>query len=377
MKLALLASAAAVHSRAWADALAARGFEVRLFSLEAPPGGWGLADWGAVRLVRLPSAPLPGALRYPLAARALARALVEWRPDLVDAHFAPNYGLLGALSGHHPLTVNCWGSDLLAARDPLRRARLIWLLARADLVFVDAMTLGAAARALGVGAGRLRVVPWGVDLERFPFLAGAPARAAARAAWPESWRGGAAPEDPVVVSTRMLHPVYDVATLVRAWPLVAREAPRARCLVAGDGPERAQLERQALASGAPGSPRFLGRLAPAELGRLLAGADVYVSTSLSDSTSISLLEAMSAGAYPAVTAISGNLEWVSDATAGLFPTGGAEALARAVVAALADPGARACERAANRRTVEERGDRRRAMDRVAAELRELRGGGAR
>jgi glycosyltransferase involved in cell wall biosynthesis len=368
MRVAVLGSAAAVHTRRWSAALAERGFEVRVYSLEpAPPGASGAGE----ALVMLPAWPLPGVLRYPLAARPLARALREFAPDLVDAHFVPNYGLLGALAGRRPLTVNCWGSDLLAARDPLRRARARWVLARAARVFVDADNLARAARELGVEDGRLAVVPWGVDTTQFAFSAEDAARRRARAAWPQAWLAGGRPQDPVVVSTRVLHAVYDVETLVRAWPHVARSLPRARCLVAGDGPRRGALAALAARNGAAGSLCFLGRLAPEELPRLLAGADAYVSTSLSDSTSLSLLEAMSAGAFPVVTGISGNREWVGETTAGLFPPRDAFALARALVAVLRDPGGRSAARAANRRTVEERGDRRRAMDRVAREFRAL------
>jgi glycosyltransferase involved in cell wall biosynthesis len=374
IRLAVLGSAAAVHTRRWAEALADRGFEVRVFSLERPPA---LAGPGRAGFVALPAAPLPGALRYPLAARALATALTEFAPALVDAHFVPNYGLLGALCGRRPLTVNCWGSDLLAARGPLRRWRARWVLARADRVYVDAENLAGAARALGVADGRIAVVPWGVDLGRWGFAADAAARHATRAAWPAAWLAGGRAPDPVVVSTRVLHPIYDVETLVRAWPHVARSLPRARCLVAGDGPRRHALEALARSTGAGASLRFLGRLAPEELPALLAGADAYVSTSLSDSTSISLLEAMAAGAYPAVTEISGNREWVGEETAGLFPVGDAAALARCLTAALRDPQGRAEARARNRRVIEERGDFRRAMDRVAGEFRELIAGAGR
>jgi glycosyltransferase involved in cell wall biosynthesis len=367
-RLAVLGSAAAVHTRRWAEALAERDFEVRVFSLEAPPPP---AAPGRATLTVLPAAPLPGALRYPLAARSLAAALADFAPALVDAHFVPNYGLLGALAGRRPLTVNCWGSDLLTVRDPLRRARARWVLARADRVYVDAQNLAVAARGLGVEEARIAVVPWGVDLERWRFAGDEAARRAARDAWPAAWLAGGRPQDPVVVSTRVLHPIYDVETLVRAWAHVARSLPRARCLIAGDGPRRGALEGLARAAGGGAAVRFLGRLAPEELSALLAGADAYVSTSLSDSTSISLLEAMAAGAYPAVTAISGNLEWVGEETAGLFPAGDEAALARCLVAALRDPEGRVAARARNRRIIEERGDRRRALDGVAAEMHAL------
>lgn len=373
MRIAVLGSAAALHTWRWSRALGERGFEVRLFSLESPSGDVPLDGRASssVSFVELPSSALPGVLRYPLAAPVVARLLSAFDPHLVDAHFVPNYGLMGALAKRRPLTVNCWGSDLLTARDPLRRARARWVLARADRVFVDAEVLGRAARSLGVPDERLSVVPWGIELERFPFSPDAASRRAARASWPASWLGPSPVEAPVVVSTRVLHPIYDVDTLVRAWPTVARRHPGARCLVAGDGPLREALVRRAGALGVSESLRFLGRLASQELARLLAGADVYVSTSRSDSTSISLLEAMGAGAFPVVTDIAGNREWMSEESAGWFAAGDDEMLAQRLLDALGDTQACTTARAVNRRVIEERGARGRAMDRVASELRQL------
>ena len=61
--------------------------------------------------------------------------------------------------------MSAWGSDLLTVRprDPLRRARVRFVLKRADLVLVDSGNLGAAARLLGAPRERLHVIPWGVD----------------------------------------------------------------------------------------------------------------------------------------------------------------------------------------------------------------------
>jgi glycosyltransferase involved in cell wall biosynthesis len=51
---------------------------------------------------------------------------------------------------------------------------------------------------------------------------------------------------------------------------------------------------------------------------LLAEADIYVSTSLSDGTSVSLLEAMGSGAFPIVTDILSNREWIADGVNGFL-----------------------------------------------------------
>jgi glycosyltransferase involved in cell wall biosynthesis len=368
MRIALLASGEAIHSRRWACALDERGHEVRLFTLQDVPTGFPPSE--RISVVRLPSRGIPDLLRYPLAGPGLNRELERFRPDLVDAHFVPNYGLLGAMSGRHPLVVNCWGSDLLVAADPFRRARVRWVLGRADRVFVDAANLAEAARGFGVGDDRLRLIPWGVDSRRFSFAAGGGARRAIRDQWPERWRSATEGDGPVVVSTRVLHPIYDVATLVRAWSSVCHRHPGARLLIVGDGPELENL--RGLARSAAGTVAFLGRLPHEELPRLLSGADVYVSTSLSDSTSVSLLEAMSAGCYPVISDIEGNREWVSERSAAFFAVGDEEVLASVLLQALAGTELEEAGRI-NRLRVETDADWQRTIDRVDEEYHRLAG----
>ena len=349
MRIATLSNAAVVHTRRWVEHLRARGHEVRAWSLEpAPPG---------LDVERLPSAPLPGVVRYPLAAPALARALAAFRPQVVDAHFVPNYGLLGALVGRHPLSVAAWGSDLLVSggRGALQRARTRFVLSRADLVLADAENLAAAAVALGAPRERVRAIPWGVDRARF-----APAA--------ERTPG-------LLLSTRMHEEVYDLGTLLRGVAPVLAGRPGAQLVIAGDGSLRGALERQAAALLPAGRFRFVGRLEPAELAGWLSRAEVYLSASRSDSTSLSLLEAMSAGALPVVSDIEGNREWVAEGDgARLFACGDADAVTRALEAALGDAGWAAAARARNARVVAERGDWQRNFARIEAAFEALASG---
>ncbi len=331
MRIATLSNAAVIHTRRWVEHFRARGHEVRLWSLERGPA--------PLEARRLPRWPLPGLLRYPLAVPALRRALRRFAPDVVDAHYVPNYGLLGALAGVHPLVVSAWGSDLLVAgpRDPLQRRRARLVLRRADRVLADSANLAAAARALGAPAERVLEIPWGVDLARF-----AP---------------GAAREPGLLLSTRMHEPVYDLPVLIEGVAPVLRRRAQARLVIAGDGGLRPALERLAARVLPPGRYAFVGRLAPEVLAGWLGRADVYLSASRSDSTSLSLLEAMASGAIPVVTDLEGNREWVLEGDgARLFPVGDCSGLTRALEAALDDPRWAAQARARNRGVVAARGD---------------------
>lgn len=341
MRIATLSNASVEHTRRWARWFRARGHDLRVWSLEAPLAG--------LEAERLPCAPLPGFVRYPLALPALERALERFDPDLVDAHYVPNYGLLGALAGRRPLSVTAWGSDLLVLgrRGPLQRARAGFVLRRADLVLADAANLAGAARALGAAPAKVQMIPWGVDLGLF--------------------RPSAEREPGLLVSARMHEPVYDLETILRGVKPVLERDPGARLVVVGDGSLRAGLERQAAALLPAGRWHFAGRISPGELATLLAQAGVYLSASHSDSTSVSLLEAMAAGAVPVVSDIEGNREWVAEGEgARLFPCGDAAALTRSLELALGDATWAAAARARNRRVIEERADRERNLGRVEA-----------
>jgi len=333
MRALVLGDARQPHFHRWGAALRAAGVEVEGLTLQDPH----LAP--AFPLHRL-EAGGPAFLRTRRALPAALAHAQRWRPDLLTALFVPDYGLLGSwlaakMSPRPALWVAALGSDVLrnAWRTPLHWVRARGVLARADAVMVDAAMLARAVRALGVPERRVVRVDWVPDLARFPFR---PDRPEGRAR---------------MVSTRQLAPVYDVATLVRAAELLAQRRADFEITVVGDGPQRAALERRA----APlrDRIRFAGRLDAAEVAGALGSAGIYVSTSRSDSTSVSLLEAMACGCLPVVSDIEGNREWVTEGSSGLlFAPGDASGLARQLARAMDDPLLRERVAVYNRRRLE-------------------------
>jgi glycosyltransferase involved in cell wall biosynthesis len=366
-RIALLGDASVVHTWRWGEGLAERGARVRLFSLEQPLAP---AANGEVEFEAVPGWPLPRALRYPAALPPLKRAVDAFGPDLVDAHFLPNYGLLAALLGSRPWVANSWGSDLLLARGGWRRARVRFVLRRADLIYTDAEVSKRKALALGADADRVVLQPWGVDTVRFPFGADAAARRRRRLHWPQEW-GGSVDSTCLGVSTRFLHPLYDVATALLGWSQFASEKDDATLIVVGDGPEAQVLRNRAAELELGERVRFLGRLQADAIAGILRDADYYLSTSHSDTTSISLLEAMSAGAFPIVTDLPANREWVGEETAEIFPPGNGAALAAALRRAQSRGAGIETARQSSRQRVEEEASRESAMSAVAERYREL------
>lgn len=337
VRLALLGNAQVIHTRRWAEYFHGRGHAVELVSLEP--------DAGCAYPCHIVSSRIPWRfLRYPLATPRVRRLLARFDPEVVNAHFVPNYGLIGTLAGRRPLVVSAWGSDVLVSgtASPVHSARVRYVLARADRITTDAAMLTRAVIALGGAPDRVVTVPMGVEPERFR---------AARAAPPGSEAAGA---PLLVVSTRKLEPIYNVGQLIAAVPALLAAYPGAGIEVAGDGPERPALAAAAERAAA-GRVLFRGMLPHQEMARLLGRAAVYVSTSRSDSTSVSLLEAMAAGAFPVVTDIEANREWIDDRVNGyLVPLDDPAPLAARIAAAMGDPDLRASAAAENARRIDER-----------------------
>jgi glycosyltransferase involved in cell wall biosynthesis len=86
---------------------------------------------------------------------------------------------------------------------------------------------------------------------------------------------------------------------------------------------------------------FTGQVPHREVFDNLMKADIYVSCSKSDSTSVSLLEAMACGLFPVVSDIEGNREWIEHGQNGLmFEVGDVDSLSRMIIWAAENPGLR-------------------------------------
>jgi glycosyltransferase involved in cell wall biosynthesis len=281
------------------------------------------------------------------AVRSVRRILRGIRPDLFHIHSAGTYGLLGALAGFHPLIVTPWGSDvLISAASPLKRPVVRFALRRADAITCDAEHMRGAMMRLGIPPAKIRIIYFGTNTAKFrPGLDEEEIRR-------RYGMGGG----PVIISTRSLLPVYDVASLISALPVLFREVPGARCIIVGDGCERDSLTSLAAVLGVTGRVRFVGPVAGDEIPRYLGAADIYVSTSLSDAgLAASTAEAMACGLPVVVTDSAENDAWVAEGLGGfLVPVRRPDVLAAKIIYLALHPEERKRFGAYNRRVIEQR-----------------------
>jgi glycosyltransferase involved in cell wall biosynthesis len=322
MRLCLIGDVESIHIKRWSKWMIDRGHEVFLISDVK-----GSIEGCTVIAIGNPKkGSMTNFLRKGFQARRIVKGL---KPDLVHGHYLTGPGFFGAFSGFHPLVVSAWGSDLLldARRSRLKRTLIRWVIRKADLLHLEMKMEIDVALSLGAKKEKIIIAPFGV----VPSLFSPDRRDEGLRTQMNSKEG------PLVISTRNHEDIYDIQTLIRSVPLILKNAPDAQFLILGSGSQTQKLIDLAASEGVSGSVTFVGKVKHEELPKYLASSDVFISTSLSDTVSVSLLEAMSSGAVPVVSDIEGNRSLVRDQFNGfLFKTGAHTDLAEKVSNLLRD-----------------------------------------
>jgi len=292
----------------------------------------------------------------PTAVLALAAAMRESRPDVVQLHdpHAVSAGLLARrLAG--PAALVATRRVDFALRGPLSRRKY----AACDRVIAVSQAIAGVLGRGGLASERVRVVYEGVP-DRSALPGGR-----------EALRDLGVPEDaPVVGNVAALTGHKDQATLLEAAAKVVTRVPEARFVIVGEGELRSRLEARSRDLGLERRCVFAGFRA--DLDRLIPAFTVFCLSSHMEGLGTSLLDAMAFGVPVVATAAGGIPEAVQDGITGrLAPPRQPDALAAALLEALDDPGRRAAWGRAGRRRYEERFTADRMIDATLAVYAEL------
>jgi glycosyltransferase involved in cell wall biosynthesis len=249
--------------------------------------------------------------------------------QVIHAHWVFPAGVMAAVVGWllgKPLILTVHGSDARWAFEKrgLFKTLFVWVAKRADQVTTVNEAIASAMETLGIDREKIEVFPMGVS-ERFFWgtQTGSP---------PREMKGKT-----VILSNRHLLPAYNVDCLIRAVPDVVNRCDKILFLIAGDGESRSDLESSVRKMDLIPWVRFLGPVPHEGMPDLLKSSDIFVSTSPSDGTSVSLLEAMACGLFPVVTDIPANREWIRNGENGfLTPANDEAALAEKIKRAIQD-----------------------------------------
>lgn len=329
MRLCYVAPLWSVHTVRWMRYFAQRGHEVHVLT----PSFQGMPDLPDVKVHPLPylrtgsralDLLVAGVLLLPMVLR-FRRLLRAIKPDVVHVHSINDAALFATLAGSRPLVVTAWGHDVLIGpkRSRILRQMVQFIIRKADMITCDAEHMKEALIRLGAAPSKVHIVYFGTDVEKLR-----PERRVPELRERLGIQGAMG-----VISLRSLDPIYDVASLVKAVPPVLERCPNVKFVIAGFGPEEANLKELASSLGVAERVQFVGRLSEEEIPAYLASADIYVSTALSDGgLASSTAEAMACGLPVIITDGYDNRKWVEDGISGfIVPPRSPEAVAARII----------------------------------------------
>jgi len=255
------------------------------------------------------------------AKKELLKLINKYKPDIINAGWIPTYGFLAAYTNNHPLLQIPMGSDILLKpydfnnlkeswMSPLNKICTQFALKRADMIACDAEHVkNEIIKLSGCPKDKIRVFPVGIDLKKFnPKVNGNEIRE--QLGWEDK---------NIVIMTRSFEKIYGIEYFLRSLhTLTKKNNDDVRILLCGDGSLKNDFEKYIHAKKLSKYVHFVGRIENDDLPKYLAASDVYVSTSLSDGTSLSLLEAMAVGLPCVVTDVPSIMEWVTDGVNGFI-----------------------------------------------------------
>lgn len=353
MKICLIADSTSVHTQRWAQYFIQKGDEVHLITYEPSSLDYSGAF---VHIIKSPFESLylsfiPRHLKIYLLVRKL-------KPDIVHAHFISKFGFHAAFLGFSPVIMSAWGDDILIIP---YWSRFLWYftkisLKRADLIYAASEDIrNNICSKFHITASKVKVNTHGVDVNLF-----------------YSAHVAKSEDKTIILSNRNFYPVYNLETLIESISIVVSEYENVFFLIIGQGPDEKLIKRMVLDKNLSAFVKFIGWCDSQEMSEYLNSADIYVSTSISDGTPVSMLEAMACGLPCVMTDVGGIHEWIDNGVTGLLvPPRKPEVIAKALLSLINDVSKRNDLGRNARRLILEKADKSKIMDEVLIDYKSL------
>ncbi len=324
MRILYLTRSDSVHDQRFLQTLAQsdhEGFAWRLNAGQYPtPEGVTSLEWSG----------LDGGLQawnLPFAQRELEKTIQMVQPDLIHAGPLQDLAFLAAKTGFPNLLAMSWGFDLMKDvwADKLTEHHARFALQRSQRLITDAQCSAEKAIQLGFPRENICIFPWGVDLQHF-----SPEKARTSG---QTCRENLGWQDKqVLLCLRSWEPNYGVDVLLSAFEKASAQNPNLRLILLGDGSLHNQYIKKLEGESLKDKVFIGGRVPNEDLIQYYGAADIYVTPSHVDGSSVSLMEALACGLPTIASDIPANLEWVYHNDNGwIFPDGDIDALQETIL----------------------------------------------
>jgi len=355
MILCFIADGRSIHTQRWVEYFAQNGNEVHLITYD--PMGRKIhgvnehvitSRWKNLYLSFIP--------RH----IAIKNLIQKIKPDLIHAHFIVKYGFHLIGLNVHPLVASAWGDDVLIYP---KKSRLIHWYTKKVLTSVNHIYAVShnisdhISEDFTIPSDRVYYLPFGIDTDLFAPL-------------PDKKNSNRTTIE--IFSNRGFFPVYDNETLVKGFASAYQRNCSLRLTLKGEGPEEQKIMDLVSSLGISDVVSFRKRTQYSEVPKDYRNADIFITTSRSDGTPVSLLEAMASGLPCIATSVGGIPEWIDDQKSGLLIAPGlSESVAESLLKLAQDPAFRTQLGIAARKIIVERGQWNTLMAQVEKDYRAL------
>tara|TARA_B100001250_G_scaffold414017_1_gene450251 strand:+ start:337 stop:1383 length:1047 start_codon:yes stop_codon:yes gene_type:complete len=255
-----------------------------------------------------------------LAYRLSVQIINKSKPDILHGGYVPIVGFLCSIINFRPFLLMPWGSDILIFPDKsfLHNLFINKIISKSDAIVCDAEVVKKKILEICPYDNPLEVFPWGIDLSKFKKYND------------ESIiRKYSLQKSVVIISTRNHEKIYGIEILLEAFSILNKKSPSAKLLLLGSGSLTDNYLEFIKKDNLEDSVKIIGRVPNLDLPIFLNNSDIYVSTSFSDGTSVSLLEGMACGLPVVVSDIPSNNEWINNGENGfIFSKGNSKDLSK-------------------------------------------------
>ncbi len=363
MKILLLARADSTHTQKWATSLADKGFNIAIFDFFTTTAPiWNqypnIQIYSAFRNDLDPSKTCTlGKIAYLKAITKLKKVIKHMKPDVVHAHYASSYGVLGALSRFSPFFISVWGSDIFDFPNKtfFHRFLLKFALKNASKIFSTSMAM--KKETLKYTSNIVNVIPFGINLQEF-----------------EPTKNQNNGNEIVIGCFKSLQSIYGIEELIRIFhSLTLHPWPyQLKLIIGGKGDQENYLKSIVTELDIQDKVKFVGFIEPSLIPKYIQEIDIAALMSKSESFGVFALEASACQKAVVATKVGGLPEVVKDKVTGLLvPPCNHKAAVEAFEQLISNPELRRVMGKNGRKFTEEKYDWNKNVDQMASNYQEV------
>ena len=314
MKILILGDPGSAHVIKWVKYLCNKSINIYLFGLNE----FEEKEYLGIENLKIKSLNMNGEifkkqdgnftkLNYLKAFPTIKKIIQEFKPDIMHAHYASSYGLLGALSGFHPYILSVYGSDVFnfPNRNFLTKYLFRFNLRRADKILSTSRIMAKEIRIYT--EKEIEVTPFGIDIDFFK---------------PLKVENIFNKDDIVIGTIKSLEKKYGIEYLIRAFKQLKENnyPQKLKLLIVGGGTLEKHLKNLVKELDLWDFTMFTGYIPPKEIPKYHNMLDIYASLSIeaSESFGVAVLEASACEKPVVVSNIGGLPEVVINNTTGFL-----------------------------------------------------------